>query len=73
MCMDQMMVDVTSIPAVEYESEVVLICKSGDEPIAADDKANLICTIGYEIVCGISKRAERVYIDRDSVNCSSFA
>ena len=27
MCMDQMMVDVTSIPAVEYESEVVLICK----------------------------------------------
>jgi len=32
-----MMVDATSIPAVEYESEVVLICKSGDEPIAADE------------------------------------
>ena len=62
-CMDQMMVDVTAIPNVEYESEVVLIGKSGDEVITADDLANLIGTIGYEIVCGISKRVERVYID----------
>ena len=62
-CMDQMMVDVTDIPNVEYESEVVLIGKSGDEVITADDIANLIGTIGYEIVCGISKRVERVYID----------
>lgn len=62
-CMDQMMVDVTDIPNVEYESEVVLIGKSGDKIITADDMANLIGTIGYEIVCGISKRVERVYID----------
>ena len=62
-CMDQMMVDVTDIPNVEYESEVVLIGKSGDKIITADDIANLIGTIGYEIVCGISKRVERVYID----------
>lgn len=62
-CMDQMMVDVTDIPDVEYESEVVLIGKSGEETITADDLANLIGTIGYEIVCGISKRVERVYID----------
>ena len=62
-CMDQMMVDVTDIPDVEYESEVVLLGKSGDEIITADDLANLIGTIGYEIICGISKRVERVYID----------
>ena len=62
-CMDQMMVDVTNIHGVEYESEVVLIGKSGDEVITADDLANLIGTIGYEIVCGISKRVDRVYID----------
>jgi len=61
-CMDQMMVDVTDIPNVEYESEVVLIGKSGDETITADDLANLIGTIGYEIVCGISKRVERIYV-----------
>ena len=61
--MDQMMVDVTDIPNAEYESEVVLIGKRGDKIITADDIANLIGTIGYEIVCGISKRVERVYID----------
>lgn len=61
-CMDQMMVDVTGIPNVEYESEVVLIGKSGDEVITADDLANLIGTIGYEIVCGINKRVERIYV-----------
>ena len=48
---------------VEYESEVVLLGKSGDEVITADDLANLIGTIGYEIICEISKRVEKVYID----------
>ena len=62
-CMDQMMVDVTGIPEVKYESEVVLIGKSGDESITADDLAHLIGTIGYEIICGISKRVARVYVD----------
>lgn len=61
-CMDQLMVDVTEIPDVEYESEVILIGKSGQEVITADDLANLIGTIGYEIVCGISKRVEREYL-----------
>ena len=61
--MDQMMVDVTDIPDVEYESEVVMVGKSGDEVITADDLAHLIGTIGYEIVCGISKRVEREYVD----------
>ena len=54
-CMDQMMVDVTSIPDVEYESEVILIGRSGKEVITADDLAHMIGNIGYEIVCGINK------------------
>lgn len=62
-CMDQMMVDVSEIPDVEYETEVVLIGKCGDEIITADDLANMIGTIGYEIVCGINKRVERIYTD----------
>ncbi len=61
-CMDQMMVDVTDISDVGFETEVVLIGKSGNEVITADDLAYAIGTIGYEIVCGISKRVERVYI-----------
>lgn len=62
-CMDQMMVDITDIPDVRYESEVVLIGKSGDEVVSADDLASMIGKIGYEIVCGISKRVDRVYQD----------
>ena len=61
-CMDQMMVDVTDIPNVDFETEVVLIGKSGEESITADDLAHQIGTIGYEIVCGVSKRVERIYI-----------
>ena len=61
-CMDQMMIDVTDISDVQFETEVVLIGKSGDEVVTADDLAHLIGTIGYEIVCGISKRVERSYI-----------
>ena len=33
----------------------------GDETITADEVAGLCGTIGYEIVCGISKRVPRIY------------
>lgn len=62
-CMDQLMVDVTEIDDVKPGTEVVLLGKSGDEIITADDLAHLYGTIGYEIVCGISKRVERVYVN----------
>lgn len=61
-CMDQMMVDVTGISDVEIGTEAVLLGKSGNLSITADDLAHLYGTIGYEIICGISKRVERVYI-----------
>lgn len=64
-CMDQMMVDVTDIPDVRFESEVVLIGESGGEVITADNLANMIGTIGYEIVCGINKRVDRVYQNKE--------
>ncbi len=61
-CMDQMMVDVTIIENVELGTKVTLIGKDGTELITADDMANKIGTIGYEIVCDISKRVKRYYI-----------
>lgn len=57
-CMDQMMVDVTGIPDVEMGTEVSLLC----DEYTADQMAAQIGTIGYEIVCGISKRVERRYL-----------
>ena len=61
-CMDQMMVDVTEIDGVAMGDEVVLIGQSGDEIITADDMAALVGTIGYEIVCDVSARVDRVYV-----------
>ena len=56
-----MMVDVTGITGVAFGDEVVLLGKSREEKITADDLANLYGTIGYEVVCGINKRVNRVY------------
>lgn len=61
-CMDQMMVDVTGINDVSIGTEVTLLGRSGDSQMTADDMAHMINTIGYEIVCNISKRVPRVYI-----------
>lgn len=57
-CMDQFMVDVTDIPEAKNYDEVVLL---GDG-FNADDMAQMLGTIGYEIVCDIGKRVERVYL-----------
>ena len=59
-CMDQLMADVTDIDGVCEGDTAVLIGKDGNEVITADDIAELCDTIGYEIVCGISKRVPRV-------------
>lgn len=61
-CMDQMMVDVTDIPEVEIGDEVVLLGRQGEEEISADELAQIIGTINYEVVCMISKRVPRLYL-----------
>lgn len=59
-CMDQMMLDVTDVPDdVVSGDEVTLF---GDCGITADWLASLYGTIGYEIVCGISKRVPRISV-----------
>lgn len=60
-CMDQFMIDVTGSD-VKEDDEVILIGKSGDEYISADDIAKIAGTINYEIVCGIGMRVPRIYI-----------
>ncbi len=60
-CMDQIMVDVTDIPDVELDDKVILIGRSGDEQITAEDMAAATGTINYEIVCGLSRRIPRAY------------
>ncbi|MFT3950513.1 MAG: alanine racemase [Oscillospiraceae bacterium] len=58
-CMDQFMCDVTGL-GVKSGDVATLIGTDGCETVTADDIAALCGTIGYEIVCGISKRVPRV-------------
>ena len=61
-CMDQLMVDVTEIPEAAMGDVVILLGKSGDLEYNADDMAHQLDTIGYEVLCNISKRVQRFYI-----------
>ena len=65
-CMDQFMCDVTDIDDVRVGDYAVLIGKSGEEMITADDIADMTGTIGYEIVCGISSRVPRVIMSNNT-------
>lgn len=60
-CMDQTLVDVSEIPDVSMGTEVVIIGKSGDLIYTADDMAQKLDTIGYEVICNITKRVQRFY------------
>ena len=61
-CMDQLMIDVTDAQA-EAGDIVTLIGREGNDIITADELASAYGTIGYEVVCGISKRVPRIYIE----------
>jgi alanine racemase len=65
-CMDQTMIDVGNIPDVTPGCEVVLIGSQGDETIGADELANRINTINYEIVSALTARVKKVYSDSGS-------
>ena len=62
-CMDQLMMDVSDVPEAKSGDIVTLIGTDGNDRITADDLAQIYGTIGYEVVCGISKRVPRIYID----------
>ena len=59
--MDQLMIDCESDSSVMVGDEVMLIGKQGEHSVTADDWADALGTIGYEIVCGISPRIFRRY------------
>ena len=61
-CMDQFMVDVTDIEGVDYDSEVTLLGKDGDEFISVEELSQLAGTFNYEFVCDIGKRVPRVFL-----------
>jgi alanine racemase len=62
-CMDMTMVDVTDIPAVNLHDDVVLLGSQGSQAINAQELAEAAHSISYEILCGISSRVPRQYVN----------
>lgn len=68
-CMDQLMVDVTDIPNVASGDEVVLIGQDGNETITVEQLAEAAGSFNYEIICGISRRVPREYLQAHAPVC----
>ncbi len=58
-CMDQCMIDVSSVQNISVGDEVTLF---GGTAQSATDMANILHTISYEILCDVSVRVPRIYI-----------
>ncbi|HBE80210.1 MAG TPA: alanine racemase [Firmicutes bacterium] len=61
-CMDQCMIDLGDEP-VRSGEEVILIGKSGRETITADEIAESLGTINYEVACMLNNRLPRMWIN----------
>ena len=72
-CMDFIMVDVTDIPKVSIGDEAVLIGSQGKESITAEEMADRMNTISYEVFCSIGKRVPRIYKGSDAKRLAQSA
>ncbi|MDQ3179912.1 MAG: alanine racemase [Acidobacteriota bacterium] len=60
--MDWTILDVTNVPNIKVNDEVILIGEQNKEKITAEELASLTETISYEITCGINRRVTRKYV-----------
>ncbi|WP_413163812.1 alanine racemase [Capilliphycus salinus ALCB114379] len=58
--MDQLMIDVTSMPDLQVGEVVTILGKEGKNSISADDWAADLGTISWEILCGFKHRLPRL-------------
>ncbi len=64
-CMDQMLLDVSDVEVQEGDIATLF---EGGSPITVDAVAGAVGTINYEILCGISRRVQRVYVRHGTVS-----
>ncbi len=62
-CMNMMMVDVTDIPDVKLEDEAVLLGKQHTEEVSAEQLAQWVGTINYEITTRLNEKIDRRVVD----------
>jgi alanine racemase len=68
-CMDQCMISIDGLDDVAAGEEAVLIGRQGEAVISAEELAQALGTINYEITCMIAHRVPRVYV-QDGVQVS---
>lgn len=61
--MDQIMVDITDIPNVKIDDEVVLVGRQGDAVLTMEEVSEAAYSFNYELPCRISPRVHREYIE----------
>lgn len=61
--MDLVTIDVTDIADADVGDEVVLLGRQGEDEITAEELAAKLGTINYEVLCNVSARVPRVYLD----------
>lgn len=61
-CMDMCMLDVTDSPGCRVGDIVTILGRDGERVARCQDMAAALDTISYEVVCSISKRVPRLYI-----------
>jgi alanine racemase len=60
--MDLTLIDVTDVPGVQTEDEVIFMGAATNLSVTAEDIARTAGTLSYEVTCGISDRVPRVYV-----------
>lgn len=62
-CMDQCMFDIGQMKDISEGEEVILFGKP-EHGVTADELAEIIGTINYEVVCSVSARVPRTYVHK---------
>lgn len=60
--MDLTLIDVTNVPGVQLEDEVILMGHDAGLSITAEELGKTAGTLSYEVTCGIGARVPRIYL-----------
>lgn len=66
-CMDQCMIDVSSVNNINTEDVVTVFGKCDGSEASFDEAAEILNTISYELICAIGKRVPRIYSENGKI------
>ena len=66
-CMDQCMIDVSSVNNICEEDVVTVFGECGNASATFDEAAEILNTISYELICAIGKRVPRIYSENGKI------